>query len=176
MRWCPLSWVLRWARCLRFRFLGISLGHPFLFAWFFVCTRLAYGGAPFFVCFYSLVSQVILSAVVLLLPGLLVRRQVWVSLLGVLMVMVRVVVPSSWVVLGLRWMTWLLLMRSSLVLVVAQAVAPKVSVRVVRMVAVMVLVFIVFPFWGFLVFPPYHSTHMIHKFGVGGVPHTLFEI
>ena len=125
-------------------------------------------GVPrFFVCFYSLVSQVILSAVVLLLPGLLVRTQVWVSLLGVLMVMVRVVVPSSWVVLGLRWMTWLLLMRSSLVLVVAQAVAPKVSVRVVRMVAVMVLVFIVFPFWGFLVFPPYHSTHMIHKFGVG---------
>lgn len=104
-------------------------------------------GVPrFFVCFYSLVSQVILSAVVLLLPGLLVRTQVCVSLLGVLMVMVRVVVPSSWVVLGLRWMTWLLLMRFSLVLVVAQAVAPKVRVRVVRMVAVMVLVFIVFPF------------------------------
>lgn len=116
---------------------------------------------------YLLVSQVILSAVVLLLPGLLVRRQVWVSLLGVLMVIVRVVVPSSWVVLGLRWMTWLLLMRSSLVLVVAQAVAPKVRVRVVRMVAVMVLVFIVFPFWGFLVSPSYHNTHMIHKFGVG---------
>ena len=148
MRWCPLSWALRWARCLRFRFLGISLGHPFLFAWFFVCTRLAYGGAPFF-CVFLFVG----------VAGDFVGGGAIVA--GV----VGEDASVSFIVGGFDG---------------DGAGGGSVFVggfgAAVDDLAVVDEVFVgcgdgfgvhdVF-LSGFLVFPPYHSTHMIHKFGVG---------
>lgn len=50
MRWCLLLWVLRWGQCLHYKFLGISLGHPFFLVLVFRVYQVDKWGCPVFLC------------------------------------------------------------------------------------------------------------------------------